>query len=316
MTIALAGSTRNIFRPFPGGVAEVTTAGTIDTAWVDCGIRIGNTNNMVRTESFSALTEGYIHFEGFLDSADSWARLLLEAGNDAGQGFIRLEDQRLRIWDGSVWQDRGDVIATRSGRVRWDIYFRAGVSGEVTVWRDEELVATWSGDTSLVSIENLLFGNPVSSGAQVSVISQVLVADSPTLRSKVSSRRPDNNGTYTAWTGDVTALDEAVSDFADQIVTSSTSDRESFTCSARSFTGYQPLGVGVTLMGYRAGASSPKIRTFLRRSGVDYDGTDITLDFGRSRHRELWETDPSTGTAWTAEAAQDATLEFGVQGRP
>lgn len=314
MTVVLAGSTGCICRAFPSGVAEVST--DVDSAWVDAGIRVGNTNNLFETISFDALTEGYIHFENFLTEARAWARVLLEARDDAGQGYIRLEDQRLRIWDGSAWQDRGAVIDALGGRVRWDVYFRAGASGEVTVWRNEEQVATWSGDTGSLSIERLQFGNPVSFGAQVSVVSQILVSSTSTLRAKVSSRRPDSNGNYTAWTGDVTALDEAVSDFADQIVTNSTSDRESFTCSARSFSGYQPLAVGVAMTGYRAGPSAPKLRPFLRKGGVDYDGADVALDFGRSRHIQLWATDPSTSTAWSAGDAGDAALEFGVQGRP
>lgn len=316
MTIHLAGSTANILRPLLASTAEVTTAGTIDTAWVDCGLRVGNTGNMLRSVPFPALTEGYIHFECFLSGNNNWSRSMLEARNAAGTTFFRLNSQRLAIWDGSALVNRGDTIPSQSGRVRWDIYFRAGSSGEVTVWRNEEVVATWSGDTGSLSIDNLWFGNPVEFGAQEAVFSQILVADFSTLRSKISSRRPDVNGTYTAWTGDVTALDEAVSDLTDAITTTSTSDRESFTCSARSFSGYAPKAVGVTFMGYRSGASAPKVRPFLRKSGVDYDGADVTLDFGRSRHAEFWENDPETLSPWSAASAGAASLEFGVQGRP
>lgn len=314
MTIHLAGSTSCIFGPLLSGVSE--TASNVDTAWVDTGINFGNTNSLAQTVAFASLSEGYIHFECFLTDPTNWTRDLLVAQDATGQDRFRLEDQRLRIWDGSAFQSRGDTIATQSGRVRWDVYFRSGASGEITVWRNEEVVATWSGDTGTFAINRLFFGNPVAFGSQSAVISQVLVADFLTLRSKVSSRRPDSNGTYTAWTGDVTALDEAVTDFADAILTTSTSDRESFTCSARSLTGYEARGVGVNFMGYRSGASAPKVRPFLRRSGADYDGDDVTLSFGRSRHSQMWEEDPATLSPWTAANAGSAALEFGVQGRP
>jgi hypothetical protein len=314
MTVYLGGSGPFITQePLPASITYSTA--NVDTAWVATGIRVDNIGNLAQLVPFGTVSDGWFHFEVNIGSSTprTWARPLLSLRDAANTVQIELNTNQLRTRVAGVLTNQG-TIAAFVGRHQMDVYVRAAVSGLVEFYYDKVLVASYSGDTSGYLITRCIFGNPISFGTDAATYSQILIADYPTVNSKVRQSLFNANGALTQWTGSYLDIDEAIPTNADVITTGTANNRSSFKAAARNFTGYTVQAIIPMFDGLHGGGTAPtNARSFLRIGGVNYDNPTKALGIGKLSFFDIQETDPATGLAWTNAAAQDVNLEVGVQ---
>lgn len=115
--------------------------------------------------------------------------------------------------------------------------------------------------------------------------------------------KPDENGTYTAWTGDYQDVDEIPPDDDTSYIAggNTANARESFLCEDSVGTG---LGKAIAAVkaNYvcKRGGAGDQTKFFIRDSGgTDRDTTNgITLTAGYKAYATLWDTNPATSAAW------------------
>jgi len=73
-------------------------------------------------------------------------------------------------------------------------------------------------------------------------------------------------------------------------------------------------GVQVNTYAQKSDAGAKSFRPVVRHGGTDYPGTDVGLGTGFGYYRQVYETNPGTGAAWTTSELDAA--EFGAEARP
>lgn len=122
---------------------------------------------------------------------------------------------------------------------------------------------------------------------------------------------PTGNGTYTAWTGNYTAVDDIPVDDADYCVSTRVADEaESFTVGSLTAKG-TILGVKVIGRVLRDAGSNGSVRLRTRHEGANYDtSADFASSSSWTSLFNIFETQPGGALAWTKAAVQ--ALECGI----
>ena len=167
-----------------------------------------------------------------------------------------------------------------------------------------------SGTTSL---KNFRFYGMTSGPSTNNIyVSQVIVADEPTIGMRLGSYHPSGAGATSSWTGDYSSIDETVYSDADFILSATANQVSTFAQTGPALTGYVVRAVGVSTRS-KCGVGGPQnLRHALRSASTNYfSSADIALDVGYESQLTIWETDPATSAAWVNTAT--STLQPGVK---
>ena len=276
--------------------------------------------------AFTSTADIWVHFVvGWVTAVGTQRLVKLYSGGTNrlafrfdGNGAIELSK-----WNGTAWVILGtsatnSLITTATPYVI-DMHLTIGNPGRATIYfNGSPMVSsaaydlTWSGVTGY---DKIRFCS--QHGSFQIVYSEVIVADFNTLNSKVVSRVPDANGTYTAWagtTGTFADIDDAAGG-TDFITGAADGDRESWT-----HTNFPALAanesivyVGMGASALRDAAGPQSFNMFTRISTTDYDKANETVSVGYTGFQQGWLVSPATSAAWTI-AELDAA-EFGVRAR-
>ena len=136
---------------------------------------------------------------------------------------------------------------------------------------------------------------------------------------RVDTLRPNGNGNSSDWDGsdgnqvdNYQLVDETTIGGSDYIEAQNVNEKDLFTYSDLSFSVSAIHGVKVTSVGKKTTSAIRTEKHVCRRSSTDYDASDtLYLPETTSIRSSIWETDPSTGTAWTSTGVNAA--EFGIK---
>lgn len=191
-----------------------------------------------------------------------------------------------------------------------DIYLKTGADGACAVFYNgsERMAQAAASMTYAPDISSVRFD-----GDQRSNYGGVVIATENTIGWRLGRLIPLANGANTAWTGDVSSVDETANNDSDYIYSGTADQVETYTVSnyPASFTGYVPRAVAVSARAKRNTTGPQGLQLCLRVDGTDYFSATKTLGLGYTGQEHVWETNPDTGLAWTS--AQLVGLQIGVK---
>lgn len=320
-----------------GGAANIrvvdTPAGSFDSITVRSAFDIDTTSHHI-LPAFTALTDLYVHWN-FWQTNPEGNRIILTLGNGPdgdANACIRINQTSgteftLQYHDGTTWQNVGVVSSVGSGVVETydlhvnitgtDIQYRIFKNGgsvlnttSGTSTRFTDISQLWLGDSSSASTNNV--------GTQITRLSEIIVADEPTVGWKVVSNFPIADGTYSDFTGNYLNVDEFDynADVNDSIQTTEANRRSSFQLSDihSSLTSYEVKGV--TISGHVQNNTASTITDqhfFIRVGGIDYNAPDmgIVKDGQVYRKSHTFYNHPGTNAPFTIADIQ--AMEAGIE---
>jgi hypothetical protein len=322
MTILFAGGEMGAFIPATAGAHESTNS--YDSSFARCNIFADKSSDYAESADFGTGTDLYCHFDMAVrgGGSGSTANARFRWCDGSGTEVIRLTQVystnalTLQYYDGAAWQTAGTAI-TVDMTVRQTIDIHAVVnsaSGSLKLYLSgTERID--SGTVDLSSITSL--GKVRCYGASVSVLgfgtymSQVIVADEPTIGWRLTTVPPTGAGSDTAWTGGYAEIDEVTYSDADFVNSATANQVETFSHSTTVPSGYSVRGVAVTARA-NCGASGPQnLQLAIRSGGTNYFSSSNLLDVGYGAFVNIWETDPATSADFTTSAL--STLQYGVK---
>jgi hypothetical protein len=130
--------------------------------------------------------------------------------------------------------------------------------------------------------------------------------------------RPDGMGNYNAWANvgytaatEYMCVNEATANTSDYLQTSSKSISESFTFGDASLSGYTINSVTLYYYAKYYSSTRNKFQPLIRSGSTDYLGTVQTLTSSYATYSQTYNTNPATGSAWTA--AEVDALQAGMK---
>lgn len=235
------------------------------------------------------------------------------------------DDYVAQYWDGAAWVTMGAVFPLGTDvnqiRIEWSGYGTSSGSIYVRVFKDgaEILVAERSASglnfTSLTGIVQLSVGT-VASGASTSIFSALFVMDADGNSSYVYTDVANANGVDAGGTGTFSSINTTGSAYDSTFISLPTSGlRRSVKNTAnRSYDGRTIRALSVNARLRRGSTGPSQARVYLIIGGVRYyHPTTLSLTISFESYCMVWETDPSTGVAWTITAAEASSLEWGVE---
>lgn len=230
----------------------------------------------------------------------------------------------LEAWNGSSWTLLTSYSQSNmnynSGRHTFDVHATVAVNGTITVYRDNTIIlnvtnydTTFGGTVS--AFDEVRWGCPNVGFNSVTFYSEMIGADWNTIGSKLVSKGPDANGTYSDWTNDdFTVVDDigldgnyATSDAANQRVDWSMGSFPTPTANE------QIVSVEINAMINRDNTGPQNANFFIRQGGTDYDANDKSVNDVQAPIKERYELNPATSTLWTDTALNSST--YGIRSR-
>jgi len=147
-------------------------------------------------------------------------------------------------------------------------------------------------------------------GSTTQYISELIIADEPTLHMGISELTPNATGNYSDWDGDhgATGDNDLGTGASSKIVT----DKLSSVLSA--FAGPASPAIRAILVNTKAstrGGVVNDLRNFVRISSTDYNGAAMGVGEGIENHVTIWDTNPATTDDW--DTADFSGTELGVE---
>jgi hypothetical protein len=275
--------------------------------------------------------------EHWADAADLWIHACHY--NDNGDGFFSTADCIEVLSSAGVVVARCRPVYTSSGvfNYKWstlqggvmtEVGTATGSTGNVRTL-DLNLVGnTASGSfsfyingTQKLSVSGLnhagfaggayvRFGGSHSASSPRAYWSEVAAASHSLIGKRFETRRPTGNSAANlGWgAGDFSTVDDITFSDVDGISTSSAGEDRTFTYSTANANAWAIDAVGVSARS-KAGATGPQNqRALLRIGSTNYPADSKALIPGYAPKGGIWETDPSTSSAWA-----DLPDEFGVR---
>lgn len=323
MTIQFMGGEIGAFVPSDSTVGEY---GNASSTFERASMMAAGSSNYAESPQFSAITTCWTHMvlttgpSGYsgLGGRFSWydgsgvERIRLRADNSGsidmqisvGAGWVTV-GSAISIPLAGTWQtlDVGIVCNSVSGSVK--LY----VAGTLRI---DSGTIDLSAITSIRQVR--ITGATVAVGGGSSAfayISQVIVADEPTIGWRLLTRYANGGGATGDFTGDYTSIDETSYSDTDFVNSSTANQVELFTQTGAALTGYVPRAVAVTARARRGATGPQNIQLALRSSGTNYFSSTKALDVGYGAFCNVWETDPATTADWLTTNID--TLQFGVK---
>lgn len=322
MTILFAGGEFGAFTSTDAASFETVSGGTFDPDYARCSIDCDGPSTLLRSGTFSATSEGYIHSRS--RNGNVTDNLLTAPGaigvSAAGTEQFRMFHQagtvRLQYVSGSAWVDATASIAiTEQALNDFDLYFKVGTaSGALRLYSNGSLLLD-SGTKDLSAVTAI---TQVWFSGQLTVFdlqhSEVIVADEPTIGWRLGAFAIDADGSNTDWTGSFADIDEIVHSDADFISSDTAGQVSTFAGTALTGPSGQSFlikGVVVAARAKRGSTGPQNLQLAVRTGAANFFSSTHALDVGYGAHVGIWETNPNTLAAWAA--ADLDTLEIGVK---
>lgn len=228
------------------------------------------------------------------------------------------EDVTWEYYNGSGWTTIA-TVTTPNPNVLYEFMFHILLDNSVGVaefYVNGTLEASLAGGdtifTSDTTIDTVSFGTVA--GGSFTTISAVMIADEDLSDWVFSQTNIDGNGTYTAWTNDYTAVDEAGFNDTDTVFSSNNGDVETFTfgnLSTDFSSGWDVVALVVTPRAAK-GASGPGYVKPVCYSGTTLgEGSSKALELTYAPLPHIFTQDPDAVAAWTYSTINSA--EIGVK---
>lgn len=224
---------------------------------------------------------------------------------------------QFQYYNGS-WNNVGStftIAATTRYRLDIHVVFHA-TTGSIDLYLDEGLVLAYSGalTSSNDRVDYVTLQSSFNSSAADKYWSELVVADYDTRGWNVVTMYPTADGAVTTWSGDYTAIDEAVPDANDLVATNGVNDIETYVVSnvPTGPDAQDLLTFALFVTGNIDDSGTPTdIQPVLRIGGTNYAGSSLGFGDGVETKVATYSTDPSTGVGWGLTNLN--ALEFGVK---
>lgn len=223
---------------------------------------------------------------------------------------------KVQFWNGAAWVDTGIVFTILLGQyLEYDFQIVCGASGSVIMYTNNAPIAT--GVISSSACNNLSYlrmGPGGHAGKYGNAYSQVLVKDSVTLLRKVARRTINVGGFYSQWQGAVANISD--NNDTTWIADNGNGDRNSYTLNALTITPDSTKAIEAVVVSARLSKDSTGVQNanaFVRESSIDYDGSNLPLQYNLSGKTTIWLQDPATASRWANAAANSTGLEIGIR---
>lgn len=321
MTVLFLGGEEESFNTRIGDVDFSSLGGTFNPAFARGAMYLQQGTDPIIGNDFDVSSEVWFHFDMRVFATKTEAVMQLQSGVNPVLRFFNLGGANSEIafqyFNGSIWVSIAEDIALGITILYvFDIRCKINaVNGVFALYRDNEFVASFVGDTTLAvsAVDNFFFQGFVNNEVYVS---QVAVKTTSTLNMKVGTYGIDADGTDQEWTGDFTDIDE-VGLFNDtDFIDSDTNDEVS------TFTGTfpaTPTDFTIEAFGLSArmsrGTTGPQNIQFVTRSGgTVFPSANVdALDVGFENRRIILAVDPDTSLVWDDTSLGNA--EFGVKAK-
>lgn len=266
-------------------------------------------------------TRGTITFFGFTSGGTP----VLGLQTTVTTGIVNLVS-----WNGASW----DVLAAGSKpadstSARFDIFLENYGAGDATervrVWvrypmgaAPPFLMIDFSGDCTSPAVTDVdgTFQTSVvpvtGTSAPERAVSQLIVADEPTLRLGLVTLYPNAAGDEIWEAGTYADIDAATPSLSTFIETATAGDK--FLCNITPLpasTTITPLTVQVAILAALGATGPTKIKLGIKTGGTEYWGADISLTIVPAMYQLLLTQNPVTAAAWTT--SEINALQIGVQ---
>lgn len=291
-----------------GDVSEVTTAGSYDSTYARCSIRVNTDISYADSIIFPGATPDFFFGAQVMLGSFTTNRAILGLINSSGVETFRVVATgtaaactlQMQYLLAGVWTNVGSTAtADLSTRKALNIQLTMDGNGSATLYVAGASVIAATG-TNLTSIGDVARIRLRSAG--VAYWSEVAGALYTLVGKRVVTRYPSANGADTAWTGDYTAVDETAYSAADYIQADAPNLSEAFITSGGSTTNTTINAVAVAAktqsLTTSNATSADSVVLGVRSSGESYYGQAITPTILETPHREIWTTNPATSAAW------------------
>ena len=207
------------------------------------------------------------------------------------------------------------VVMSAGAFMKLDVQVTYGPSGSVNFYIDGTLVIAYSGDVTTDGATTLssVVGGPPSS-VIASYWSEFIVSSTDTRSMSLATLPPAANGNTFNFTGAVADINEVT--LSDTTLASSATAGQiaETTVTSSSITGNPGIhAVIVSARAMKGGTGPTKADLLVRTGGTDYASADISLPTSLSAIRNVWDTNPATGTAWAYTDLTAAGFNIGIK---
>lgn len=324
MTILFMGGEMGAFVPSDNNVFEDTNSTYYDSTFSRAAIHMSGSAAYCESADFTSSNEIWVHFairDGSGSGTASATKVLSVTAGGTEMVRVTVDSTTtpntvsLQYWNGATYTTVASVTVSFNTVQHMDLHIVGNsATGSLTLYvAGTERYA--SGSTDLSSVTNMTNVRSYGRGAVSDMaVSQVVVADESTIGWRLATIYPNGAGATTDWTGTYTEIDEAVTNDADFINSSTNDQVELVTGSTPTLTGYTVRAVAISARVKRGSTGPANLRFALRSSGTTYDnGSDIALGLGYEAQEAIWETNPATAAAWVNTAI--SALQYGVKAR-
>lgn len=310
---------------FPGSVAS-NRAGAFDSNRVPYGLTL-DINQSAFSPTFEAVDGNvtWFHFNAYAPRINQYASGVVFRAWDASDNLlctvtkkdnVASNDVTLYGYDGITTNTNSSPNYAISAYVLNTIDIRIEVTAliiEIKIYGNSSLVA----EVNFANNPNA-YGKPVrfSLGGGWGYeegpchFSEILVADEDTRNARLNFLRPAGQGFYDNWNGAV--IDIADDDPTTGMSTAVADARHSVILSG--YTGAAAISNIVSVSASTRGTNSPSgINHFVRLSGVDYDSSDLPVDFTYRYGLTDLKLNPGTSVPWTS--SDLSAIEMGFRSR-
>lgn len=329
------GGRMDSVEPSTGTLSELTTAGTFDSSYADCSLRIQGAPGFFKcpftddSDAAYSVTTGHIlffHAEWYTnDNANNSGQPLLVLYDSSNNPWLRIFSVYNGGWGvfynsgtgGSpTWTQLGSAWGVAVNKNVMDLIVTINTAGSHTVQfiqNGSTLVNTTFTQASMANLAYIMLGQTYH-GANLTSWSQMMAAqDLSLVGAKCKTIRPNGAGTYSQWTGSYTNVNEVVTDDGGYENATSIDLLQSHAM------GDITVPTGMVIQGIRHcfrvkndGAVSPlNVQSLLRSGSTDSLSANlsgITAAYGNASKK--YPVDPTTTLNWTLTTINGVELGY------
>lgn len=267
---------------------------------------------------FTATTDIWVHFKGYLRSSTLVAGTYLEIRNGTTP-LVRLHALATNpngidfdYWNGSAWITVLADAITELTLEDIDIHCNFAVAGEFTLFQDGNQKASFTGDATVggfSNADNIIFVGHRSI-TDFTIISQVLVKTNNTIGDIVQTGAPTADGALTAWSGTFADIDDLGTNDDGTLVGSSVADAESsYVIADPSVLSGKSIEAVVHVVRASRDATGPQnLQLTTISGGTSYPSSSFPLELGLAPYQNIRAVDPDTSASWTNSGASNALM--------
>ena len=325
MTILKVANRAHDFDEFNGFV-EFTTVNTFDNAYVKNSV--ASPINEIDTVTHASLivsgvtTDYWLHFRGYPvdvgsdgSSGQSWLQFFNSSGvlvADLIKDGNVSNNSKIRVYGTSTVTSTLTVNFVVNTAIFLDFHITvSGLTTTVNVYVNGAFAFattnTNNGSRGIPVKAQMRSANVGYSTMNKMFFSEFIVANSSTVGMRLDEQEPSTLGTYQDMTGVVGNLNNADPKLG--ILATGVGQRTSW--NPETYTGSGNIAAVVSsIRAHRKSGSPSKLAHFLRISGVNYDGSDVSIaDYTQTQN--IWSVNPATGLPWVT--ADMSGIEFGFK---